>query len=381
MALSKYDRAHSERFIVPIRGLYLEHKISVEDFKDRNAGLMKNRWIETVASDKGEKIYELFDPDTDGELIKESLQEWLSDNRLEITQCISIALRNHELSYTKLFKYVDDKAGPDELALYSLSRKYGIHTSVYSKRYVWTTLMNHMSRSDEEIFQLSGVNLVYLDETTYGIIREIRAPQLDVVNPAPKQHGHTSKKSGKVRCRDSSRGRKSSNRGKIGKNSGNRGMRPQSLSESRRTNYVITSTNVTARSVRSSRRKIDYISLNDGYDDEDSTPAKKCPKESHRPRSAPSATRLSTHKRMNSPETVAELPAVPSTSNITPLTGVATNDNTLPDLVMNQPLNVSVPPTSDPNDQHPLAMNTLEDLEATSTLLSLGDTLEETLED
>ena len=92
MALSKYGGAHSERFIVPIRGLYLEHKISVEDFKDCNAGLMKNRWIETVASDKGEKIYELFDPDTNGELIKESLQEWLCDNRLEVTQCISIAL-------------------------------------------------------------------------------------------------------------------------------------------------------------------------------------------------------------------------------------------------------------------------------------------------
>ena len=384
MVLSKYDSAHNECFIVPIRGLYLEHKISVEDFKDRNAGLMKNRQIETVASDKGDKIYKLFDLDTDGELVKESLQEWLCDNRLEVTQCISIALGNHELSYAGWFKYVDDKSGPDELALYSLSRKYGIHTSVYNKSYVWTTLMNHMSRSDDEIFRLSGVNLVYLGEMTYGIIREIHAPQLDVINPAPKPHGHLSKKSGKVTCRDSSRGRKSSNRGKNSKNSGNRGMRPQSLSESRRTNYGITSTNVTTRSVRSSRRKIDYVSLNDGYDDEDSTPAKKCHKESYRPRSAPSATRMSTHKRMNSPETPAaeELSAVPSTSNDTPLSGVSTTDNTLPDLVVNQPQNVSLLPTADLNvQQQPLAMNTLEDLEAASTLLSLGDTLEETLED
>ena len=57
---------------------------------------MKNQWIETVASDKGEKIYKLFDPDSDGELIKEALQEWLCDNRLEVMQCISITLRNHE---------------------------------------------------------------------------------------------------------------------------------------------------------------------------------------------------------------------------------------------------------------------------------------------
>ena len=59
----------------------------------------------------------------DGEIIKESLQEWLCDNRNEITQCIGIALRNHERSYAEWFKYVDDRSGPDELALYCLSRE------------------------------------------------------------------------------------------------------------------------------------------------------------------------------------------------------------------------------------------------------------------
>ena len=92
MALSKYDCVHGECFVAPIRGLYSDNKISVEDFKERNAGLMKNKWIETVSSNNGEKIYELFDPNSNGELIKEALQEWLCDNRLEVTQCISIAL-------------------------------------------------------------------------------------------------------------------------------------------------------------------------------------------------------------------------------------------------------------------------------------------------
>ena len=274
MALCKYDGVHGERFIVPIRGLYLENRISVEEFKERNAGLMKNRWIETVSSDKGEKIYELFDPNGDGEIIKEALQEWLCDNRLEITNSISIALRNHERSYAEWFKFVDDKSGPDELALYSLSRKYGIHTSVYNKSYVWTTLINHMTRSDDEIYRLSGVNLIYLDETTYGIIREIRAPQPDAIQPTPKPRGCTAKKTGKVTCRGSSHGRKTNNSNNNSNTSGGCTVRTHSLSESRLTNYGITPTSVNTRPVRSSRRRIDYISLNDGYD-EDSTPATK----------------------------------------------------------------------------------------------------------
>ena len=92
MAVSKYDGVHGKHFVTPIRGLYSDNKISVEDFKERNARLMKNKWIETVSSDNGEKIYELFNLNSNGELIKEALQEWLCDNRLEVTQCISIPL-------------------------------------------------------------------------------------------------------------------------------------------------------------------------------------------------------------------------------------------------------------------------------------------------
>ena len=77
MALRKYDMANSEQFITPVRGLYPEHSISIEEFKARNAGLLKNRWIETIPVNKGEKIYELYELGTDGELVKESIQEWL----------------------------------------------------------------------------------------------------------------------------------------------------------------------------------------------------------------------------------------------------------------------------------------------------------------
>ena len=41
MVLMKYDMANNEPFITPTRGLYPEYVISVEEFKDRNAKIMK----------------------------------------------------------------------------------------------------------------------------------------------------------------------------------------------------------------------------------------------------------------------------------------------------------------------------------------------------
>ena len=214
MVLMQYDTANNEKFITPTRGLYPDYVISIDDFKDRNAKLMKNRWIDTSHGNKVEKIYKLYNPNTDGEIVKESMQEWLCDNRHEITQNIGIALRNHEMTYAEWFKFIDDQSCPDELALYSLSQKHGIHMSVFNKSYIWTTLMNHMNRSDEEILSLSGVNLVYLGSTMYGIIRDIRTPQpqSELIPTPPKTSGQTSKRTGKITCRSSSRGRTTSSK-------------------------------------------------------------------------------------------------------------------------------------------------------------------------
>ena len=101
MAVMKHDMANNELFIKPICGLYVKHVISVEDFKHRNAGIMKNHWVDICHGNQGEKIYELFDSKMDGEIVKESLQEWLCDNRNEIMQYIGIALLNHEMSYAE----------------------------------------------------------------------------------------------------------------------------------------------------------------------------------------------------------------------------------------------------------------------------------------
>ena len=79
--------------------------------------------------------------------------------------------------------------------------------------------------------------------------------------------------------------------------------------------------------------------------------------------------------------------AVPSTSAEVPLTGVALAEDTLPDLAVNQPQDETTssksnkPAVPDPGEQPPIPTNTLEGLEAASMLLSLGDTLDDTLEE
>ena len=147
----KRDNIFNELFIKPICGLYQEQSITVDEFKDRHESIMKNRWVETSHGMKGDKIYGMFDPTVDSDIMKENLQEWLYDNQLEVTECISIALHNHERTYSEWFRYVDSCSGPDELALYYLSRKMGIHMTVFNKATsgppLQTILLTQMRRS------------------------------------------------------------------------------------------------------------------------------------------------------------------------------------------------------------------------------------------
>ena len=174
MAILKRDTTFNELFIKPIRSLYDDQAITVEEFKDRHKDIVRSRWVDTMHGKNGLKIYGLFDPTIDSELVKENLQEWHCDNCFEVTECISIALCNHECTYSEWFRYVDSSPGPDELALYCLAHKHGIQVAVFNKSYVWTTLSEHITRTDDEIIQLCGVNLVFIGPTEYGILRSIR---------------------------------------------------------------------------------------------------------------------------------------------------------------------------------------------------------------
>ena len=165
------------------------------------------------------------------------------------------------------------------------------------------------------------------------------------------------------------------------------------MSEARLVNYGISVANITPSRKHSSRQDIDYVSLNEGYyEEEDSPSKKKRRKESYRPRSTPSVSRISANRKTNLPITTTEgeatnntPPALPTTSGLLsgiPSTSLLVVSSTstskmsetdrLPDLVVNQPASqVNV-------DCHPsAATNTAEDLEAASTLLSLSDAIED----
>ena len=360
------------------------------EFKERNASILTNRWVDTSHGAKGDKIYGMFDPSIDPEIVKENLQEWLCDHRMEVTECISIALRNHERTFSEWFRYVDSCSSPDELALYCLSRKHGIHTSVLNKSYIWTTLSNHLARSDE----LCGVNLVFLGPARYGILRKICQPVLQSssnnttsastssITPTVRSRKTTCREGGatghKKRERSLAQGR--------GKHptvlTPSSRKQPQTLSESHSQTYGITAP--VTRSLRSGLKSIDYISLNDGFEDESGKPSKKKKRESYRPRGAPSATRVAARKNTVSPEakeptnksdikksnTLSGVPLqnIPVADTALNLTGVPDpmNPDTLPDLI---------------NSRRGDTENTEGEIDAIDALLSLGDTHENLLDE
>ena len=168
--------------------------------------------------------------------------------------------------------------------------------------------------------------------------------------------------------------------------------RARTLSESHSKNYGITPP---TRTLRSGRQPIDYLTLNDGFDNDPVFSVRKRKRPMHRAQSAPSATRVAAQKHTMSPEeqsvdkrplkpSTTALSAVPSTSKATNiaipiLTGVLTpqNADTLPDLVPNrEELNLELTSATgvDP-------VSTEEELDAIDALLSLGEVRDNTLDD
>ena len=294
---------------------------------------------------------------------------------------------------------MDSRSGPDELALYGLSRKHGIHTAVFNKGYVWTTLADHIHRSDGEIISLCGVNLLFLDETTYGIIRKIRAPNPTTI----EQKTLVSKpcqKASKKTCREPARNKNNKPKTEqTTKTPRAHGKRARTLSESRKVSFGIQAPPAVNRSLRQNRSNIDYLTLNDGLEEDELSSPRRKKKPTYRPGSGPSATRQAASKHTISPKAkttdkekpkaalpaipslpaVQTLPAVPGTSHgksdqsIKLLTGIpAITDDQLPDLVLAH---------DDPDvSQVTGAVSTEEEIDAAKTLLSLGEVRDDTLD-
>ena len=121
-----------------------------------------------------------------------------------------------------------------------------------NKSYIWTTLSNHLARSDDEIIELCGVNLVFLGPARYGILRKIRRPLLQLPSDSTTCVSASSitpnVRSRKTTCREGgATGHKkrehsvAQGRGKhrtVPTSSSRK--RPQTLSESRSQTYGIT---------------------------------------------------------------------------------------------------------------------------------------------
>ena len=227
-----------------------------------------------------------------------------------------------------------------------------------------------------------------MDETTYGIIRKIRAPNPPDTEQKTQSTGKMHQKSSKKTCRDTTRNKKSDKAEQKPKPAPVRGKRTRTLSESRQVTFGIQAPPAVNRSVQRNRQTIDYLTLNDGLEDDEVSSPKRKKKTTYRPGSGPSATRQATSKHTVLPEmksalktkTTGALPAIPaststSSSRIVPdhdLPGVL-DEQKLPDLVLEH---------DDPNNSQATgAISTEEEMDAAAALLSLGEIRDDTLED
>ena len=88
-----------DKFIRPIRCLYPEYSITIDKFKEEHGLLLANYELEDLGDDTKYKLYAEFIEENDGELAREGVQTWIADNRLEVSNCIRIALDNKKTSF------------------------------------------------------------------------------------------------------------------------------------------------------------------------------------------------------------------------------------------------------------------------------------------
>ena len=278
---SKEEDREIDQFIKPIRCLYGDYATTVDKFKEEHGVLLMNYELEDLNDDVGYKLYSEFSKDNDGKLARELVQTWICDNRLEVTNCIRIALDNRNQSFCNWFRDSEQYSSPDELLLYCLGRQNNLHVSIFNSKYVWSTLSKHIRYNYFEIVEHSQIILMFLGERHYAIFRKKQNPVDEPTrtsNLSSRGRGRGSacagdtkkdtKKQKKTVCRSSSRKSQSAS---------STDKRPKTLESSRKEWYGIgsTSTKVDAekygRGKRRSGQIVDYRKLNEGDEGDEQT--------------------------------------------------------------------------------------------------------------
>ena len=194
---SNQDNREIDKFISPIRCLYSNYATTVDKFKEENGALLMNYELEDLGDDAGYKLYSEFSDENNGELARELVQTWICDHRLEVTNCVRIALDNRKQSFCNWFRDSEQYSSPDELLLYCLGKQNNLHVSIFNSKYVWTTLSKHLQYDYLEIVEHSHIILVFLGEWHYAILCKKSDPVEE-----PLRTGNTSSRGrGRARVR------------------------------------------------------------------------------------------------------------------------------------------------------------------------------------
>ena len=311
-----------ERFITPIRGLYKEYIISIEDLREKNPELFENNIVDTASVRDGHLIYQLYGNGEEGEIVKEQVQTWICDNRQDVTRAVGITLRAKETSFSSWFRSSEDNRSPDELIVYCLSKMSQKHTAILNKSFAWSTLSNYIKYSDVEIVQRSSVVLIYVGLSKYAVLK----PSWTVKTPETPMSTTNSSKTrkrkavAKTTCRSGSKRTKKETVTPAAPNVDN-GTQPvrraRTLAEKRSNQYGIKGGELA--STRTTRKRhVDYLKLNDGFGELDDEPISPKPKKkwNYLPsRSGPSSTRQRAQTTVTSPPSRI-LPCIPAKKTI-----------------------------------------------------------------
>ena len=181
---------------------------TIDDFINKNEEMMEDRIIISDSIRDGFLVYEMFGDGEEGELIREKVQTWICDNRMEVTNAVGTTLRAKEITFGDWFRSSEEDHSPDELIVYCLAKMSKRHTVIFNKSFPWSTLSNHISYSDSEIVERSSVLLIYVGVSKYAIIQpKLKIPyELGELSKASKDTKSRKKTTPKKRtCRSNTR--------------------------------------------------------------------------------------------------------------------------------------------------------------------------------